>query len=228
MEFSLPATIAAPKPGAEWLSLGPASRVVGVDPDTLRRWADGGRIEAYTTPGGHRRFRRADLERVVEMRRPTRLRLSTLGATPARLVRAYARSYRASDVLSSPTYHDLDRDAFRAEGRRLIAALLAYLDASTPAGRARWEADATASVRSTGERLAQTGSDVLGVVTTFLAARRPFLAELAALGRRRSLDVAALTTLYDEAAALLDRLLLQLIDAFQTAANKPREAKRSA
>ena len=37
------------------LSLGPASRLLGVDPDTLRRWADEGRIEAFTTAGGHRR-----------------------------------------------------------------------------------------------------------------------------------------------------------------------------
>ncbi len=222
------AAISARRPHSEWLSLGPASRIVGVDPDTLRRWADIGQVEAYATPGGHRRFRRADLERVVETRRPTRRRLATLGATPARLARAYARSYRASDVLGSPAYDDLDRDAFRAEGRRLIAALLAYLDSSTPAARRRWEAEATASVRSTGGRLAQTGSDVLGVVTTFLAARRPFLAELAALGRRRSLDVAALTTLYDEAAALLDRLLVELLEAFQIAANQPTESKRSA
>jgi excisionase family DNA binding protein len=221
-------TANAPTPGSDWLSLGPASRMVGVDPDTLRRWADSGRVEAYATPGGHRRFRRADLERLVETRRPTRRPLSTLGATPARLARAYARSYRATDVLNAAAYDDLDRDAFRAEGRRLIAALLGYLDASTPPARGRWEADATASVRATGGRLARTGSDVRGVVTTFVAARRPFLAELAALGRRRCLDVAALTALYDEAAALLDRLLIELIDAFQPAANQPIEAKRSA
>ena len=149
-ELPLDATATPPRRSSEWLSLGPASRMVGVDPDTLRRWADSGRVEAYATPGGHRRFRRADLERIVATRRPARRSLSTLGATPARLARAYARSYRASEVLSSPTYDDLDRDAFRAEGRRLIAALLGYLDAPSPAVRGRWEADATASVRATG------------------------------------------------------------------------------
>ena len=53
----------APFPMPRWLSLGPASRLVGVDPDTLRRWADDGRIEAYVTPGGHRRFDRRAIER---------------------------------------------------------------------------------------------------------------------------------------------------------------------
>src|SRR4029079_9002268 len=35
-----------------WLSLGPASELLGIDPDTLRRWADEGRVPAWTTAGG--------------------------------------------------------------------------------------------------------------------------------------------------------------------------------
>ena len=52
----------------EWLRLTEASRVVGVDPDTLRRWADRGEITAFTTPGGHRRFARRSLERITAAR----------------------------------------------------------------------------------------------------------------------------------------------------------------
>src|SRR3954463_3943510 len=82
------------------LSLGPASRLLGVDPDTLRRWADEGRIEAFTTAGGHRRFDPAPGERIPEARPPdATLRLATLGATTDRLARAYRRGYSSdSDV----------------------------------------------------------------------------------------------------------------------------------
>ena len=45
--------------------MGAASRLLGVAPDTLRRWADTGRIESFTTPGGHRRFLRSSLESLV-------------------------------------------------------------------------------------------------------------------------------------------------------------------
>jgi excisionase family DNA binding protein len=205
------------RPNSDWLSLGPASRAVGVYPDTLRRWADSGRIPMYTTPGGHRRFRQTDIDRVVATRQPGRGPLASLGATPARLNRAYARSYRADDPAGLRPFADEDRDAFRLEGRRLLAALLGYLDARTAAAQRRWEAQARDSVRATGERLATTGADVHDAVGSFVAARRPFLAELSAVGRRRSLDAAALAALYDDAVALLDRLLLELVQAFQSA-----------
>jgi excisionase family DNA binding protein len=208
-----------PRDAREWLSLGPASRLIGVDPDTLRRWADAGRLPTFLTPGGHRRFERRDLERVLLTRRPApqRRKLADLGATPDRLHRAYARSYAAVDGRArvGMEFDDPQREAFRADGRRLVTALLAYLDAA-PSRRPHWERQAAAAVRSTGARLAAHGAPANEAAATFIAARRPFLAELATLGRRRSLDVAALTTLYDEAVGLLDRLLLQLLDAFAT------------
>lgn len=51
---------------AEWLSLQQASKVLGVHPATLRSWSDRGHIASRRTPGGHRRFRRADLEAWLE------------------------------------------------------------------------------------------------------------------------------------------------------------------
>ena len=54
-------------------------------------------------------------------------------------------------------------------------------------------------------------------MSSFVAARQPFLAELAGLGRRRSLDPGRLADLYDDASALLDRLLLRFIETCQRA-----------
>lgn len=46
------------KPGSDgaWLPLREASKQMGVSPQTLRLWADEGRVPSYRTPGGHRRF----------------------------------------------------------------------------------------------------------------------------------------------------------------------------
>jgi excisionase family DNA binding protein len=48
--------------GREWLTLGQAAAFLGAAQSTVRKWADGGRVPAFYTPGGHRRFRRSDLE----------------------------------------------------------------------------------------------------------------------------------------------------------------------
>ena len=208
---------------AGWLSLGPAARLLGVDPDTLRRWADDGRVEAFTTPGGHRRFDRRSLERLREVRRSTRRPLASLGATPERLSRAYRRSYGTRGRSTEPGVterHVEDREAFRQDGRRLVEALIAHLDAdpADATARARTEAVAAALVDDLGQRLASSGTSLTEAVDQFVRARGPFLAELAAIGRRRSLDAARLAGLYEDASGVLDRLLLRLIAAYRDTA----------
>ncbi len=50
----------------EWLTLGQAAKFLGVAQSTIRKWSDQGRVPAFYTPGGHRRFRRRDLESFVD------------------------------------------------------------------------------------------------------------------------------------------------------------------
>ena len=214
---------AAPRPAAAAhterpLSLGPASRLLGVDPDTLRRWADEGRIEAFLTAGGHRRFNRGTVERILEARRhDATIRLATLGATTDRLSRAYRRGYSsASDVGEvRDAVPVTDRDAFRDGGRALVGALLAHLDATNDPARAAAERAAISATDDLARRLAAAAIPLADAVSLFVAARRPFLTELGVIARRRSLDPDRLATIYDGSSALLDRLLLRLVAAHQ-------------
>ena len=201
-----------------WLSLGPASRIVGVDPDTLRRWADDGRVDAYVTPGGHRRFDRVVLERLAATRRGTTRPLSSLGASPERVALAYRKSYTGDAPARRIPAGDVDvRDRYRQDGRRLVEVLIANLDANAndDAGRAASESEATALIDELARRLAGSGTSLTEAVGLFVTARRPFLDELTRLGRRRALDAAHLAALYDKASSLLDRLLLRLIETYQ-------------
>jgi excisionase family DNA binding protein len=54
----------------EWLTLGQAARFLGVAQSTIRKWSDQGRVPAFYTPGGHRRYRRSDLESVLDRSGP--------------------------------------------------------------------------------------------------------------------------------------------------------------
>lgn len=46
----------------DWMTLSEASEHLGVAQGTIRRWADAGSLPVFRTPGGHRRFRREDLD----------------------------------------------------------------------------------------------------------------------------------------------------------------------
>jgi excisionase family DNA binding protein len=50
----------------DWLTLGQAAKYLGVAQSTIRKWTDSGRVPAFKTPGGHRRYRRRDLDAFLE------------------------------------------------------------------------------------------------------------------------------------------------------------------
>src|SRR5260221_9664104 len=54
----------------EWLTLGQAARFLGVAQSTIRKWSDQGRVPAFYTPGGHRRYRRTDLDSFLDRSGP--------------------------------------------------------------------------------------------------------------------------------------------------------------
>jgi excisionase family DNA binding protein len=54
----------------DWLTLGQAAKYLGVAQSTIRKWSDLGRVPAFYTPGGHRRYRRTDLDAFLERSGP--------------------------------------------------------------------------------------------------------------------------------------------------------------
>jgi excisionase family DNA binding protein len=202
------------------LALGRASRLLGVDPDTLRRWADEGRVPAFTTPGGHRRFDRRSLEQLVADRRAGPAgALAGLGATQDRLSAAYRRRYdRPPAAAPDPraSIPPADHERFRESGRLLVTALVRRLDGADGESEAA-EREALALAGELGDRLACHGVPLPDAVAMFVAARTPFLDELRAMARRRGVDPARVNRLYDTATGLLDRLLLAFVAAHAAA-----------
>jgi excisionase family DNA binding protein len=61
----------APASEPDWLTLGQAAKYLGVAQSTIRKWSDQGRVPAFYTPGGHRRYRRRDLDLFLERSGPS-------------------------------------------------------------------------------------------------------------------------------------------------------------
>ena len=53
----------------DWLTLREAAAILGVHPATVRNWSDKGRLPVYRTGGGHRRYKRAEVELWAESAR---------------------------------------------------------------------------------------------------------------------------------------------------------------
>jgi len=66
-----PSTRLAPSGEPDWLTLGQAAKYIGVAQSTIRKWSDQGRVPAFYTPGGHRRYRRGDLDNFLERSGPS-------------------------------------------------------------------------------------------------------------------------------------------------------------
>ncbi len=109
----------------EWLSLSQTAQLLGVHPSTVRTWADRGDLPVHRTAGGHRRFRRAELEIWAEARRIVRpedahgLLRKVIGR--ARLEMAEGR------LNDQPWYRKVDechRAAFREHGREMLREMM--------------------------------------------------------------------------------------------------------
>lgn len=128
-------TLAPPNPtdvvmDDEWLSLGAASELIGVHPATLRAWANQGRVTSQRTAGGHRRFRRSDLQRWSNARREPSPGIDML------IHSALGRVRMTMDHADVPWLDRLDaaqRTLHRDLGRRLMTDLTTVLNAETEA-----------------------------------------------------------------------------------------------
>lgn len=112
-----------------YLSLSAASQLLGVHASTLRRWADEGAVPVYITPGGHRRFARADIL-ALAARRP--LPAQSISSVLASKALAQTRS-ELSNPSTAPAWmmamNEHERLAWRRVGQQLMGVVLRYVSA---------------------------------------------------------------------------------------------------
>jgi len=157
-------------PTGRWLALGEASRVLGVDVTTLRRWADSGAIQTFRTPGGHRRFTDADLTRFVRRRHSATARPSEVfGRGGERLLSASS----GRRVRTQPWFRAIpgpQADAIGYSCRRMMAALAEYLAGTGTGVPARRKGESAA--RALGAEVAALGLSPAQATEAFLFFRQ--------------------------------------------------------
>jgi excisionase family DNA binding protein len=113
---------------SDWLSLQEAAQLLGVHPATVRNWADEGKIFSRRTPGGHRRFRKADLMQFANAQgelQPLELQVilqNALGQTRMQVGDGTLSHEGWYARMSEPTRAEL-----RQQGRRVLEGIRHYL-----------------------------------------------------------------------------------------------------
>ena len=202
----------------EWLTVHEACALIGVSPATLRRWSAAGDVQAFTTPGGHRRFARSMILGLLPSARRQRPSLERLGETPEHMTRVYrrhvAQAIHGVSWLSGLTEEELE--PLRDHGRRIAGALLTFIDAETPEERRPAMLKAVAAANEYGRIAARESGEIRETVETVLRFRMLFLGEHAQVARRRGLDTVEATNLLVTATQAIDQLLVALMSGHET------------
>jgi excisionase family DNA binding protein len=123
-------TSQTPRPSSNnsrWVTLRRACEILGVDESTLRRWADSGRLRAFRTPGGHRRFSLTNLEEMVAGDSRHRSSEEVERLAVSRIRRQLQRAREQDDGWYASLSEE-NRQQLRDLGRRLIEMAGEYLD----------------------------------------------------------------------------------------------------
>jgi excisionase family DNA binding protein len=192
----------------EFISLKDAAEIIGVHPSTVRLWTDKGVLPAHRTVGGHRRYKRADVELWAEYSRRG-------GLEPEAIIQSAVRTVRVriaeGQLEAEAWYQKLDSDArsqYRQSAHSLFQGLMAYLSAS--------EGDAGSEAHAVGFEYGSRGHrynlSYVEATQAFLFFRNTLIESVAQVYREANIPF---DELLHRMHAFTDEILVSLLQTYQ-------------
>ena len=197
------------------LTIGQAAELLGVHPLTIRNWSEKGTIRCLRTPGGHRRYRLRDLQRVLAAPQDdpaTAAAIAELARSAVRAALAAASpSAAGSPASGSALLHGLrtelsgnQRRSMTHLGRELLGLLIRYAversEADADGAATRADAPREDALRRAGQLGGSYGRAArrLGLASADVVATFNFFQEtvVQALVECEALDYARLSRLF--------------------------------
>ncbi len=196
------------------MSIHEASLTLGVSEAALRQWTDEGRVKAFITPGGHRRYSAEELKKLSSPRQKTAgLKDFVTGLESS--VDVHRELDRAS-MTSQPWFIAMakeDQDRLARNGREMLALVSRYV--AEPAKRDEAIDQARQNGAYLGETLARAGLPLTDSCQVFIAHRDPLIQVATRLIKQKGPASERLYAVVPLVARIMDEALLGLVAAHQ-------------
>lgn len=196
-----------------------ASRILGVNEATLRQWTDEGRLKAFITPGGHRRYSRSDLVKFMNSSQKV-LDVKDLVSEMEDTVHLHRDTAR-SHLEATAWYSKLDstsQEQLAESGRSLLGLIVRHVtDASA---REETIKLARETGRSFGLTLAKCGLPLTDSVEAFMLHRDIVMNAAGHLMKKREAFSGRFVEAIPLAAHIMDEALVSLVAAHQQRQNE--------
>ncbi len=196
------------------VSISEASQMLGVSEAALRQWTDEGKIKAFITPGGHRRYSKAELKKHMGSH-PRMLGIKNLVTEleeTAPLLREIARGL----FKSTTWYEKLNKESkerLADLGRRLLNLIIKCI--TEPSRREETMQTVQNVGHDLGETLAKLELPLTDSVEVFLRHRDPIMKVTTHMMKRREAFTGRVAEAIPLVARVMDEALLALVAAHQ-------------
>jgi excisionase family DNA binding protein len=196
------------------VSISEASHFLGVSEAALRQWTDEGKITAFITPGGHRRYSKAELKKFISSHQKV-LGIKDLVLELEDTVPLLREIGKAS--LNTTSWYNKLSDESKAQladlGRRLLRLIIRYI---TELSKREETIKLVSDVgQGFGETLAKLGLPLTDSVEAFILHRNPIMNATAHLMRKREAVTGRVVEAIPLVAYVMDEALVSLVAAHQ-------------
>jgi len=196
------------------LIISEASQLLGVSEAALRQWTDEGKIKAFITPGGHRRYARAELKKFMNSHQRM-LGIKDLVVELEDTAQLLRETSKAS-LNTTSSYNKLNEESKKHLahlGRRLLNLIIKYV---TEPSKREETIQLTRDVgHNLGETLAKLKLPLTDSVEAFLLHRDPIMNAATHLMRKREAFTGRVVEAIPLVAHIMDEALLALVAAHQ-------------
>ncbi len=196
------------------VSINEASRILGVSEAALRQWTDEGKIKAFVTPGGHRRYSKAELKKFMSSHQKT-LGIKDLVVEledTVQLHREIARAHLNTNSWQNKLSQE-SQEYLADLGRRFLNLIIRYI--TEPSKREETFRLARDVGHSYGETLAKLGLPLTDSVEAFIRHRDPIMKATTHLMRKREAFTGRVVESIPLVAHVMDEALVSLVAAHQ-------------